>query len=220
MCRARAELVESRTKLINNVRGYLRTQRLTLRSGSAELFHRRAAKLLLERAEGLPCFIQRLLETIELLTKSIREADKELEKIADEDPTCRLLMTCPGVGVVTSVRFMSALDNVERFRNAHAVEAYLGLTPGENSSSERKQRLSITKAGPTDVRQLLVQACWVCWNYYPNEPITRWAQSVAARRGRPIAIVAMARKMAGILYAMWRDGRSYDAATPRSAAMS
>jgi len=54
-------------------------------------------------------------------------------------------MTTPGVGPVTSVRFVAALDDVTRFRNAHAVQSYLGLTHGENSSSERKQHTGITR---------------------------------------------------------------------------
>ena len=101
---------------------------------------------------------------VEALTVEIDEADKDLEAQAEGDETCRRLMTVPGVGPVTAIRFVAALDEVGRFANAHQVESYLGLVPGESSSSERQQRLSITKAGPTALRWVLVQAAWVAEN--------------------------------------------------------
>jgi transposase len=118
-------------------------------------------------------------------------------------------MTAPGVGPVTAVRFVAALDEAARFPNAHALESYLGLTPGENSSSERQRRTGITKAGPRELRRALVQAAWTAFRTQPSAPMVRWATQIAARRGRFIAIVALARKMAGILFALWRDGTSY-----------
>jgi transposase len=110
---------------------------------------------------------------------------------------------------VTAVRFVAALDDVTRFRNAHAVQSYLGLTPGENSSSDRKQQTGITKAGAMEVRRALVQAAWAAFRKAPKEPMVGWATQIAARRGVFIAIVALARKLAGILFAMWRDGTTY-----------
>jgi len=112
------------------------------------------------------------------------------------------------VGPVTSVRFVAALDDVTRFRNAHAVESYLGLTPGENSSSERKQHTGITKAGVMEVRRVLIQAAWAAFRSAPNEPMVRWATQIALRRGQFIAVVALARKIAGILFAGARPSPS------------
>ena len=95
---------------------------------------------------------------IESLTKEIANADRDLAATAKADPIARRLMTVPGVGPSTSVRFVAALDEISRFGGAHAVESYLGLVPGENSSAERQRRTSITKAGPTALRWCLVQA--------------------------------------------------------------
>jgi transposase len=87
--------------------------------------------------------------------------------------------------------------------------SYLGLTPGEHSSSMRTLRTGITKAGASDLRHALVQGCWSMLRSRPNEPMAQWALSLAARRNKQVAVVALARKLVGILWVMWRDGSSY-----------
>jgi len=98
---------------------------------------------------------------------------------------------------------------VERFENAHRVEAYLGLVPGEHSSSTREHKLGITKAGPSALRRTLVQAAWSARRARGNHPMQEWANEIEKRRGKRIATTALARKLAGILYALWRDGTTY-----------
>jgi transposase len=119
-------------------------------------------------------------------------------------------MSVPGVGPVTSLRFVAAIDDVSRFPNAHAVQSFLGLTPGENSSSDRRQRTGITKAGPAAVRRALTQAAWNLRRYRPLDPITQWAAQLEQRRGKFVATIAVARKLAGVLFALWRDGSRYE----------
>jgi transposase len=159
----------------------------------------------------LPEHVERLLKVIDSLNEQIAAADQELQVLAENDPVCRRLMSVPGVGPVTSVRFLAAIDDSSRFDSAHAVQSYLGLTPGENSSSDRKQRTGITKAGPAPVRAVLVQAAWSLRRTRPLHPICQWATKVEQRRGKFVATVALARKLAGILFAIWRDGSVYDA---------
>jgi transposase len=210
MCMMREELVSTRTSLINCVRGWARTQLLKIRSGDATTFPRRARDAALATASGLPEYVERMLQVIDALNQQIAPADEELLRLAEEDPICRRLMTVPGVGPVTSMRFVAALDDRTRFPTAHAVEGFLGLTPGENSSSERKQRIGITKAGSAPVRRALVQAAWNLRRLRPLDPISQWAAQIEQRRGKFVATVAVARKLAGILFALWRDGSSYE----------
>jgi transposase len=158
----------------------------------------------------LPTYVERQLQTIESLNKEIAAADRELAATAKADPIARWLMTVPGIGPSTSVRFVAALDEISRFSGAHAVESYLGLVPGEDSSSERKRRTSITKAGPTALRWCLVQAAWAARRARRQDPMQRWANEVEKRRGKRVAVLALARKLAGILYAIWRDGTEYE----------
>jgi transposase len=206
----REQLVAGRTSLINCVRGWARTQLLVLGAGSPEGFPTRVRKATLETPNGLPECAERLLLAIESLNEQVAGADKELETLARKDPLCSRLMTVPGVGPVTSLRFAAVLDDVSRFPTAHAVQNYLGLTPGERSSSQKQHRTGITKAGPAPVRRALVQAAWNVRRYRPQDPITLWAAGIEQRRGKFIATVALARKLAGILFAIWRDGSTYE----------
>jgi transposase len=215
-CTAREALVSSRTRLVNSVQGWMRTELLTKRSGATSTFPERIRKTCLQRPDGLPDFIEDLLCAIDVLNDRIAAADDKLCKLAQEHPVCSLLMTIPGVGPVTSMRFVAAIDSVERFPNAHSVQAYLGLVPGEHSSSERKRRTAITKAGPPRVRWTLTQAAWSFRRCNKNDPLTKWAAEVEKRRGKKVAITALCRRLAGVMYAMWRDGTRYDPTGPRS----
>jgi len=209
ICGAREELVETRTKLINNVRGWMRTQLWRIRSGGAASFHDRVRAHATDLESTLPEHVERTLKVIEVVTMQLREADAQVRRFAKTNPTCIALMTVPGVGPITAIRFFAAIDDVTRFRSAHGVQSYLGLTPGERSSSERQHRTGITKAGAPATRRMLVQSAWAALRRAPNEPMVRWAMKVAERRGKLVAVVALARKLAGILFAIWRDGTTY-----------
>jgi len=211
MCGTREVLIEARTKLINNARGWMRTQMWRMRGGATSTFPDRLRAHALAENKPLPTHITQELSVLDELNSQIRAADKELGTIAKEHPVCRRLMTTPGVGPVTAVRFVAALDDVRRFHSAHAVASYLGLTPGLHWSCDEKHRKGITKAGPRSVRRTLVQAAWVALRTQPNEPMVQWAMTIAERRGKPVAVVALARKTAGILFALWRDATTYNA---------
>lgn len=210
VCGMRDALVGARTKVINTVRGWLRGQGRRLGKGSRVTF---TARVRTACGSELPDYVERQLRVVEALTVEIDEADKAVEAQSEGDDICRRLMTVPGIGPLTAVRFVAALDEVGRFANAHQVESYLGLVPGESSSSERQQRLSITKAGPPALRWVLVQAAWALrtrCRLPAAVPLQLWAHRIELRRGKRTATVALARKLAGILYAIWRDGTEYD----------
>ncbi len=157
----------------------------------------------------VPSHAERLLVAIEAITSQIKEADQQIRAIVKPHETCQILMTAPGVGPLTALRYVATLDDVSRFTTAHHVESYLGMTPGEDSSSTRKRRTHLTKAGPPQMRWLLVQAAWSAMRFAKGHPMVVWATKVAERRGKRIAAVALARKLSGILFAMWRDKTNY-----------
>jgi transposase len=206
----RTTLVRTRTKLINVVRSVVRSHGARIARGDAATLVRRV------RAVALPAEVRAtltpLLTVLEALAPPIAAADRAAAAQAKTDPVTVRLMTVPGVGPVTALHVRSTLDQVERFRDAGAVTAYLGLVPRETSSAERQQRGRITKAGPRETRAMLVQAAWVVWRQTrgPAVVLSRWAHQVAERRGRRIAIVALARRLARILFAMWRDRRDFE----------
>lgn len=209
--RTRELLVSTRTRLINHVRGWMRGQLLRVRRGTTATLPDRVRAAGKERLQTFPSHIERMLVLIETATVELRSADQEMKQLVRANELCRRLMTVPGVGPVTALAFVAAIDDVTRFRHAYRVQSYLGLTPGEDSSSERERRTGITKAGAATVRRLLVQAAWVAYWKRPDEPMVQWAIQIAKRRNKFIAIVALARKLAGILFALWRDQTSYRA---------
>jgi transposase len=107
-------------------------------SGTSRTLSKRIRDTALKNASGLPEYVERLLKTIDVLNEQIALADQELAQLAEDDPVCKRLMSVPSVGPVTSMRFAAAIDDISRFPTAHAVQSFLGLTPGENSSSEKK----------------------------------------------------------------------------------
>lgn len=210
LCTFREAMVQSRSKLICTVRSYLRVRLLRMRGTSAEGFAPRVREMLQGEPEAVPAFVEPILKSIESLNEQVAQMDEQLMAWAKQDEVCSRLQTMPGVGPVTSARYRVALDQVHRFEHVGQVESYLGLTPAERSSSKKSRRLGITKAGPPKVRWALVQAAWSFYRTRPGDPNVLWAQKVAERRGRPVAIVALARRMATMMYAMWRDGTEYD----------
>jgi transposase len=209
--RSREALVTSRTKLINHVKGWIRTQLWRLRSGATATLPDRLRAHAVMLQQSVPVHIEETLVVLETLTQQITASTRRVKKLAKEHSVARRLMTIPGVGPITALTFIAAVDQVDRFERTHHLQSYLGLTPGENSSSERERRTGITKAGSTAVRRTLVQAAWAAMRLQPNAPMVKWAAQIAERRGRFIAVVALARKMAGIMFALWRDDSTYSA---------
>ena len=213
----REALVSTRAAWISRIQPLLRREGLRLRTGAPETFVRRVEELTLPST--LQAAITPLLGLFAPLNEQIRAMDEALEQLVAGNEVARRLTTVPGVGPVISTTFIAIVDDVARFRGAHQLEAYLGLVPSEWSSSEAQRRGHITKAGNGRMRRLLVQAAW-CILRRRKKPETaalrEWAERIASRRGRPIAAVALARRLAGILFAIWRDGTVYEASKVRT----
>jgi transposase len=212
LCGMRDGLIRARTLLINTVRGWLRGRARRIRSGVTKTFALRVRRHFGDNAIELPKFVERQLISIEAITEQILLANQELETQAAGSELCQRLMTVPGVGPVTAVRFVAVVDDARRFATVHDLQSYLGLVPGERSSSDRKHRTSITKAGPAALRWSLVQAAWAARRCRRVDPMVHWSLRVESRRGKQIAVVALARKIAGVLFAVWRDGTVYESA--------
>lgn len=206
---AREALVQSRTKLVNTVRSYLRTLAAPRVRATPKSLPSAVRQYLQGLRDGVPDFLEHLLTTIETLNAQIAQADAALEQIANNDPLCKLLRTMPGVGPLTAVCFASAIDDVDRFPTAAQLTSYLGLTPGESTTGFKTRRTGLTKAGCSRTRWTLNQAAWTMVRTQKHSPLVLWYQQVAHRRGKNVAITALCRKMAAVLYAMWRDHQPY-----------
>jgi transposase len=201
----RDALVAARTMFINTVRGWLRASAIAIPK-CAKTFVPRVRQA---AGANLPPYVERQLHMIDTLSDQVREADKELAQLTKQHQVCPRLMSVPGVGPVTALHFVAVIDDATRFKSAHDVGAYLGLTPGQDSSSSKQRITGITKAGSPSLRRCLVQAAWSARRARGQHPMVDWSLQVEKRRGKRIAIVALARKLSGILFALWRDGTLY-----------
>ena len=206
----RDALVRTRTGYISVIRARLRQDGWRVASGSADGFIRRVLALALPGrllAELAP-----LLAVMRQVNQQLAYSDARIAAVARADERVERLQSVPSVGPVTAAAFVATLDDAGRFARAHQVEAYLGLVPREWSSGEGQRRGRITKAGHRRVRWLLVQAAVSILRVrHPGTAALRdWAVRLVGRRGRFIGVVALARRLAGILYALLRDGTRYD----------
>jgi transposase len=214
----RDALIRTPTRYVNVVRALTRRDGLRLPAGGP--IHTEAKLATLPLPALLAAEVAPLRALLAPLNDEIVVADARLASVVAGDPVMTQLCTAPGIGPVTAVAFVATLDVVTRFTSAHQVEAYLGLTPCEYSSGERQRRGRISKTGNARMRYLLVEAAWR--QLRTTDPaaaaLRAWAEGIAQRRGRSIAAVALPRRLAGILYAMWRDRTDYRA--PRLAAVA
>jgi transposase len=210
--RSRQALVETRAKLVNHVRGAVKSFGSRLKACSTPSFHKQAASQL---PEGLRPALEPLLETIEDLTHKIRRSDRRIEQLATEQyPETSLLRQVSGVGALTALWFVLALGDPRRFRSSRRVGAYLGLRPRRSQSGKDDPELRITKVGDKQVRRLLVSSAqYILGPFGADSDLRRWGLALAARGRRSAkkrAVVAVARKLAVLLHALWITAEEYE----------
>jgi len=207
---ARRHLVEARTGTISVVRAILRQQGYRVSSGSSATVPARIAALALP-AE-LAAIVAPLLRTVHNLSVEIAALERAIRAVSAADPVIGRLQTVPGVGPIVAASFRAFVDTPTRFAGAGQLTAALGLVPREASSAERQRRGHVTKVGPAALRSVLVQAAWAHWRTIRTGRLRTWVDQVAARRGKRIAVIALARRLSRILFAIWRDQTVFDRA--------
>jgi transposase len=211
LLRARDQLVGARTKLINHVRGAVKSLGARINKCSAEAFAKQAAG---QVPEALRPSLTPLLEVIADLTKRIREMDEQVEQMIEEHPEAVRLQQPRGVGALTSLAFVRAVEDPARFRHSRQVGAYFGLVPKLDDSSDSSPQLHITKAGDALVRKYLVSAAhYILGPFGDDCDLRRYGEAIAARGGKNAkkrAAVAVARKLAVMLHRLWVDKADYD----------
>jgi transposase len=148
---------------------------------------------------------------LDRLNPTIAELSQAIEQEVEKYPEARRLMTHPGVGSLTALAFVLIIGRADRFQCGKQIASYLGLVPLEESSGQRRRLGHITKQGNSLLRFLLVEAAQVTVRSEQE-----WRSKyfhLAMRRGRKIAKVAMARRLAVRMYWMWRKGWDYERLT-------
>lgn len=187
---------------------------LMVASATKTTFAARVEELVADRPE-VEAVVGPMLATWRHLRGQIGAFDKQLMAIAKARPECRLLMSIPGIGYVSALAFMGAVDVPERFERARAVGAHLGLTPRQHQSGEVDRLGAISKCGDPYVRTILVEASnSLISRYRKPSPLRDWALALQRRSGPKKARTALARKLAVIMLAVWRSGKPYAPSMP------
>lgn len=217
--RVRRQLVQMRTRSISLIRALIRQEGLRLPRGSSEAIVARLDQVILPPA--LTRALAPVRDVLLTLQATLATIEDQIETLASQDLTAQRLMTAPGVGPIVALTYVAVLDTPARFGgDARRASAFLGLVPSEDSSAERRHKGRITKTGPPELRSLLIQASWGIWRgrTAAGLALRTWAHALAARRGRRVAIVALARRLSRILFAMWRDDTTFEYRQPAVAA--
>jgi transposase len=205
----RALLVKVRVELENQVRGLCRNLGLMMGPARGGAFGRRVADAVAARP-ALAQVIEPLLSAWRAVCRELAVLDRQVMAQAKDSPVCRLLMTVPGVGALTALAFMAAVDDPGRFRRSSSVGAYLGLTPRRYQSGEVDHAGHISKCGDRLMRTYLFEAAGVLLTRVGRWcALKAWGLRLAKRVGLKKAKVAVARRLAVLLHAMWRDASPF-----------
>jgi transposase len=209
--KARQALVETRTKLINTVRGLCKSLGVRLPSCSAPSF---PTKVWPEVPEHLQDALSQLFMTLQGLNKSIREYENKISELARERyPEVARLEQVTGVGTLTALAFVLTIEDPQRFQSSRQVGAWLGMTSKQDQSGDTDKQLGITKYGNGYLRQLMVScAHYILGPFGPDCDLRRHGERIAASGGpnaKKRAVVAVARKLAVLLHKLWVSGEAY-----------
>lgn len=224
--RVRVQWQTTRTARLNAVRGLLREHGIELTAGARGGM--RALPTLLEDAEApipwpLRRILGRLYDEIRAVEGHLATLERELEALAETDPVIPRLLTIPGIGLITATALVASVPHIHGFARGRRFASWLGLTPRAHSSGTRRRLGRITKAGDAylrcllthGARSVLVQAQRRRRTGGSLSPLGQWALTVAARAGHNKATIAVANKLARMVWAVWRHDVPYIADVSR-----
>jgi transposase len=199
-------LLDKRVAIDNEIRGSLRTFGLKLGKVTPKTYEQRVRELVGDNGKFQACIFP-MLEVRRVLIEQCKKLEKLVLDHVQEDQICQLFMTIPGVGPLTALVFKTFVDRPERFQKSKAVGPALGLTPRKYASGEVDYDGHITKCGDTFVRSHLFEAAKVLLSRVGKPcDLKSWGLRLAKRSSKKKACVAVARRLAVIMHAMWRDG--------------
>jgi transposase len=206
---ARAQLVGMTTRLSNHIRGVLKTFGMLPGAMRGVPFDRRVEELVADRDDLAP-IVRPMLAAWRQLREQVAAFDKAVRALARANPTCRLLMSVPGIGVLSVLAYVSTIEDPARFARSRSVGAHMGLTPRQYQSGEVDRSGRISRCGDTLARTLLYEAAVVILARVKRvSRLKDWAQAIAKRSGPGKARVALARKLSVILHSIWRSGEPF-----------
>lgn len=213
--RLRQGALRARTARINALRGHLREFGIVIPVGATRVVPAAHAAL---QANVVPDYLRLALEeaiedilTLEARADSLRG---QLAQLAHHLPDAQLLMTVPGVGVMTATALLAFVGDIRRFRSGRDFAAYLGLTPREHSTGRVRRLGRITKRGNSYLRMMLIHGARSALRAgkVTDQPddLRTWALRIQQRSGHNVAAVALANKLARVSWRVWHDRRPFE----------
>jgi transposase len=213
--RARDLLVRQRTQVINALRGHLAEFGFVVAKGPTHV--ERLIAQARDEVQSLPeaarPVIAVLVETLHSLDDKIGVLDAEIARRAEEDDDARRLKTIPGIGPVTAAAITALAPAPQTFARARDFSAWLGLTPLQRSTGGKQKLGETSKRGERTLRRLLIigASAVVRWAARKGAPVGSWLARMLARKPRMLIAVALANKMARIVWALLTKGGIYRA---------
>lgn len=217
LVRVRARLIEQRTGLQSQIRGLVSEYGIVFPLGMRHL-RLGLANLLASDNHGLSALcINCLTDCVKQLTEldtRVAQYDLWVATAVRADPLCKRIQAIPGVGVLTALTACASAGDVHAFKNGRAFAANLGLTPKEHSSGGRQKLLGISKKGNAYLRMLLIHGARAVLRHAADKEdrLRTWAKAIQAAKGTNAAAVALANKVARIIWALLAHGRTFDLA--------
>jgi len=215
--RLRERKVTQRTALINQLRGFLTEYGIVVSQGKERLLAE-IPSLLEDDDNGLTASSRQLFQSIveewRALNAAIQELDKRIKRQATESEAAERLTQIKGVAAQTATAVVAHAGNGSAYKNGRHFAANLGLVPKEHSSGGKQKLGGVTKRGNNYLRRLLIQGAWSVIRYTDrsDDRLSRWARELVVRRGKQKAAVAVANKLARIIWSMLYRGTEYRAA--------
>lgn len=215
--RARARLIAERTALINHLRALLLERGVVAPKGRKKLEDQLEA-FADEEDGGLSPRIRVLVEDLRaewrVLDTRIEALDKEFAQMAKEDAAARRLATIPGIGVINATALAAAIGDARSFGRGRDLAAWLGLTPRQATTGGKPRLLGITKRGNRYLRANLIHGARAVLPALlaQDTPLGKWARALSSRAHKNIVVVALAAKLARIVWAVLRREQRFDPA--------
>lgn len=202
----RSGLMSIRISLHNQVLGLLRANALVVKKSEKGVRFADKIRALLTEQPVLLAVLEPLLSAWSHVQTQLYQIDRGLHRAAKSTSETQRLMQVPGIGKLTALAFVATMDDPTRFKNAKQVGDYFGLAPGIYQSGDTEVRGRITRQGDRLVRTLLVEAAnTVLYHYRGKWSLKSWALRLKEKKGAGKARVALARKLAILLWTLWKN---------------
>lgn len=212
----RDNLVRQRVDVISAVRFTLKSLGIRLPSPNTTCFAKRARTLLEGEEPELLAMIEPSLRVIDMMTRQIRELDREIDRLCEERyPETKRLREIRGIGPITALAFLLTIGRSDRFEKPRDVGAYLGLVPKRDQSGDTDKAMRISKCGNAYLRRLLISAAQYILGPFGEECDLRarglrLAERGGGRAAKKKAVVATARKLAVVMLTLWQRQAAYE----------